>query len=97
VAIGAGHCCQIANVNRVLEGLDWQKLRSAYRFPAALVRYGTSCSLCCDLAVFADMVAIVAAEAAGKIEMPNIVGMVLPVHFHVGEESGAIDALELGD
>ena len=47
-----------------------------------------------NLAVLADMIAIMAAETSLEIEMPDVVGMSLPVHLHVGEKCSAIDALQ---
>ena len=45
----------------------------------------------------ADVIAVVAAEAAGGVEMANIVGVSQPVDLHLREERGAEDALQLGD
>jgi hypothetical protein len=48
-----------------------------------------------DAPVFADVVAIVAAEAAGKIHVPDIVGMSFPVHLHLRKYRGVVNALQL--
>ena len=49
-----------------------------------------------DFAVLADVIAIVAAEATLEVEMPDVVGMRLPVQLHVRKERRAIDALQFG-
>src|SRR5689334_2176965 len=49
------------------------------------------------LSVGAHVLAVVAAEAAGKVEVADIVGVSLPVNLHFREGRGAIDALQLGD
>ena len=43
-------------------------------------------------AIGADMVAIVAAEASGKVHVADIVGVFAPVDFHFGENIAGVDA-----
>ena len=43
-----------------------------------------------DLSGIADMLAVMATEAPGKIHMPDIVRMRLPVGLHFGEKVGLI-------
>ena len=64
MAIGAVHCGQIAEVNRVLESLSW--LRGDLRTTFLLIQHRMAgvAILADDFAVLAHVVAIVAAEAA---------------------------------
>src|SRR6516162_2610446 len=48
-------------------------------------------------AVFADMVAIVAAETSREIHVSDVVGMRLPVDLHRGEERRSEYSLDFGD
>src|ERR1019366_1922054 len=50
-----------------------------------------------DLAVLAHVVAIVAAKTALIVHVPDVIGMGLPVHLHVGKKGGAVDALQFDD
>ena len=97
MAIGAVRRGQVSDVNRVFEGLGWQ--RGDLRATFLLLQHGMAgvAILTDDLAVFAHVVAIMAAEAALVVHVPDVVGMRLPVHLHVGEESGGVDALQFGD
>ena len=50
-----------------------------------------------DLPVGADVLAVVATETPVEIIVTNVVGMSLPVNFHIGEETGAVDVLHGSD
>src|SRR5215472_10205654 len=47
--------------------------------------------------IFADVIAIVAAEAPREIHLSDVVGMRLPVDLHRGEERRSEYALDFGD
>src|SRR5215472_1998428 len=49
------------------------------------------------LAVRADMLAIVTAEAAIEVEMPDVVGMGLPVQLHLRKRCLPVDALQFSN
>src|ERR1019366_2034634 len=97
VAIGAVHGGQIAEVNRVLENLGWQRGDLRPTFLLIHHRMAGVAIFADDFAILADVIAIVAAEAALIIEMANVVGMGLPVYLHGGKERGAVDALQFDD
>ena len=50
-----------------------------------------------DFAGFANVLAVVAAKAAGEIEVTDVVRMRLPIGLHFREEIGLKDALHFGD
>src|SRR5208337_4573139 len=96
MAIGAVDRGHVAQIHRVLEGPDGQggNLRPA----CLLLDDGVArvAILADDPAFLAHVVAIVAAEASLEVKVTDIIGMRLPVELHLGEEGGAIDALQLG-
>ena len=48
-----------------------------------------------DLSFAAEMLAVVTAEAALRIVMADVVQVRFPIRFHLGEEVGLIDPLDL--
>src|SRR5262250_1187550 len=50
-----------------------------------------------DLAAVADVLAVVTAEATGKVKMSNVVRMRLPVGLHLRKEISLENALNFGD
>lgn len=49
--------------------------------------------ICNDLACVTDVFAIMATEATGKVEMPYVIGMCLPIGFHLREKVSLKNAL----
>ena len=49
------------------------------------------------LAGVADVLAVMAAEAAGRDPVADVVGVFVPADLHLGEEIGAVDGLDLLD
>src|ERR1019366_6256431 len=82
MAIGAVHRGQVAEVNRVLEGLGWQRGDLRATFLLIHHRMAGVAVLADDLAVLAHVVAIVAAETALIVHVPDVIRMRLPVHLH---------------
>src|SRR5664279_6627119 len=94
VAIGAVHSGQVSNVNRVLESLSWHRRDLCATFLLIHHRMAGVAVFADHLAVLAHVVTIVAAETALIVHVPDVIGMGLPIHLHVGKEGGAIDALQ---
>jgi hypothetical protein len=69
------------------------------RFANGLIENGMAYITICsnDLAAIADMLAIVATEAAKVIKMAYVIWMGSPVHLHLGEDVGLKDSLQFGD
>src|ERR1039458_8841892 len=84
MAIGAVHRGQVAEVNRVLENLGWQRGDLRATFLLIQLRVARVSVFADDLAFLADVIAIVAAETALIVHVPDGIGMGLPVHLHVG-------------
>src|ERR1035437_7664200 len=90
VTVRAVDSREIAKVDRMLEGDPGSGGHERLR--AFLLReHGVA-----GIAIFADglaclaqMVAVVTAEAAREIKMPDIVGMRAPVDFHLRKDGGA--------
>ena len=95
VAIAAGDLGQISDVYWVLE---WNSLfvRDQWCSALQLSLYSvTSIAIFWNhLPVGADMLPVMTSEAAWRVEVANVVGMYPPVHLHVGEDRGLIDALK---
>src|SRR5664279_1467346 len=88
---------EVANIHRMFERLRLHLRQMRCTLLLIEQRVARVAVLADDLAVLADVVAIVTAETAWIEHVPDIVGMGLPIHFHVWEEGGFVDALQLGD
>src|SRR5689334_23373726 len=97
VAVAAVGGADVAQIHRVLErnSFNGRGLGAAFLLGENGVADGAI--LADDFAVGAHVLAVVAAEAPGKVEVANVVGVSLPVNLHFGEGRGAIDALQLSD
>src|SRR3954470_15741355 len=86
MAIGTINASQIADVDRMLEG----RIRGVRLRKNGVADLAVFADL---LPVFADVLVVVAAEAAHRREMPEVVGMCTPVDAHFGEADGPEDFL----
>src|SRR5581483_9505045 len=94
VAVAAAHLCQVADVHGMLK---WRPAdRRARNRPLLLRKHGVAgiAILGHHLAFGANMLPVMAAEAAGKVEVANVVGVRLPVKLHFREGRAAVDALD---
>src|SRR3954453_1628507 len=81
MAIGTIDASQIADIDRVLEG----RVRGVRLQKNGVADLTVFADL---LPVFADVLVIVAAEAAHRREMPEVIGVRAPVNAHFGEADG---------
>src|SRR5271157_3509099 len=86
VAVGAIDRRQIANVDGMFERLRLHLCQMRSTFLLIEKRVAGIAVLADDPAVLADMIAIVTAEAARIIHVPDVVRMGLPVDLHRGEK-----------
>src|SRR4051795_9407679 len=86
MAIGTIDASQIADIDRMLEG----RVRGVRLRKNGVADLAVFADL---LPVFADVLVVVAAEAAHRREMPEVVGMGAPVDAHFGEADGPEDFL----
>src|SRR5690242_1808057 len=49
------------------------------------------------LAICSNVIAVMATEATGRVEVSNVVRMNPPVHFHFWEDAVLVNALDLRD
>ena len=75
------------------------RLDVGLRRPLRIVKHGvTNVAIVGDhLARLAYVVSIVTAEAAGEVNVSDIIRMRLPVRFHLGEEVGLVNILDRRD
>src|SRR5579864_8615754 len=97
MAIRTAYLGQISQIDWMLEG----RLGGGGK-AGRPVRLGHECValvavLADDLAVGADVLAVMAAKAAVVVVVPQIVGMCLPVQLHLGKRRALKDCLNLGD
>ena len=96
MALGAIEARQIAEINRVLEcPALYRQWRSA--FGLIQNRVADVAIVPDDFARAAYVLAVVTAEAPLRIVMAYVVGVSLPVNFHLREKVGLKDPLQLGD
>ena len=97
MAVAAVHLGHVAQVNGVLEA---DLLHRRHAQPALFLAEHAVAGLAVlgdDLAVGADVLPVVAAEAAVEVEVADVVGMRAPVELHFGEERELVDALDFFD
>jgi hypothetical protein len=97
VAICAVHLSQIAYINRMLELLlpcihesGCPLLLRDYRVAGIAIFRN-------HLPIRAHVVTIVTAETSAEIQVPDVVGMSLPIHLHLGKCRPLIDFLHFID
>src|SRR3954447_21551103 len=86
MTIGTIDASQIADVDRMLEG----RVRGVRLRKNGVADLTVFADL---LPVFADVLVVVAAEAAHRSEMPEVVGVRAPVDAHFGEADGPENVL----
>src|SRR5215467_8481984 len=97
VAVAAVDLCHISEINRMFEGDgSWRRQRNR---PLILSQNGVAgvAILAHNLAIGADVLTVMTAEAAVEIEMPDVVGMGLPIQLHLGECRALVDGLQFVD
>src|SRR4051794_3784175 len=87
MAIGTIDASQIADVDRMLEG----RVRGVRLRENGVADLAVFTDL---LPVFADVLVVVAAEAAHRRKMPEVVGVRAPVDAHFGEADRPEDFLD---
>src|SRR6185437_11031774 len=90
MAVAAIDCAYVAQVYRMFEGRSFNS--RGLRAALLLAENGVADSaiLANHLPVRAHVLSVVAAKAAGKIEMPDVIRVGLPVNLHLRKSRGAI-------
>src|SRR5437763_10981207 len=97
MAIGAIHCGQVAEIDRMLEGHSFG--RDHRLFSVRLAEHGvTSIAVLREhLAIRAHMLAIMATEAPCEIEVTDVIVVSFPIQLHFRKRGAPVNALQLGD
>jgi len=78
--------------------LKWSSRRRGFRIRRIVKhRVADIAVVCDDLSGIAHVFSVVATEAAGEIEVPDVVRMRLPISLHLWEKIGTEDSLNLPD
>src|ERR1035441_5483631 len=95
VTIGTAHLRQISQIDRMFETRHGCGGKARCAIGLRQQRVALVAILADDFAVGADVLAVVTAEASGIVEVPQVVGMRLPVQLHFGKRSSFEDLLNL--
>src|SRR5215467_4109041 len=97
MAIRAIDCRQVSQVDRMLESRAVSGHDRGRAFLLIKDRVTDGAVLSNDFPVGADVLSVVAPEAALGVVMANIIGICLPVHFHQREEVLLVNVLNFAD
>src|SRR5438045_9058958 len=94
VAVAAVHGCHIAQIDRMLERCAFRGYNR--RIPFTLTQHGVASVAFFgnNLALGADMLAIMAAKTSRKIVMPDVVVVSSPVQLHLWKCGRTVEPLE---
>ena len=97
VAVAAVHGCHVAQIDRMLERCAFRGYKRG--IPFTLTQHGVASIAFFgnDLALGADMLAVMAAKTSRKIEMTDVVVVSSPVQFHLWKGGRTVDPLEFRD